>query len=701
MKQRNPRGPVWAASVPGTIKSIFLGMMLVLTAQALFGQSAEGDPQGISTDWTHRHVLYPDSNDNSVTERNRRDPRWISNWYFRHHESWWPQHRRLRRVSPDASERDWSVALGTPSFQPLFDGSFTFTINAQTGSGKVVATSQGAGSYLATLGSLTVTGVNDIGAYVLVAGGPGTATSPLGVFNYDNVLFPATNPVMDGQGLLFNNSSGFEINLWGNSMNNYEYDDHAATGGYLHDQTGSPFTLNMSTAPDPGAGQTSPAKYVFDITAAPSCANDFVVMGLPAIPVSAGQANLLGLNNLYSNAGGTGFCPTAGPSVKFAYAAGTGQIPASVVLSTNGLQVAFIENLPTSSYFHVLTIGTTGTNGTSATASVVPGTGNNAVDQRVLLSPDGGVTTQSSTTSVFVFYGTNIAYATTYSTSGAGSGFLYKIGNVFNGSAPTILWSVPITAVPSTPVYDSVSQRIFFTDSKGRIDYVADTGGTPTVVYSATLANGSTSENPVIVDSTNQKVYASFNSNGTNAIIVQAPTSMASTVSVAVGTANTTFTAPYEPDFNNAWYTGTGTPLMYVAGTGTGTLPTLYSVGFNGTGVMNSTASGTTAALATGAADSSPVTEFFNPATSKDYLYVGVSNHCVATTGGGAAGCIMRLDITGGFPVVSAATTALAAAGGTSGIIVDNDSASAQAASVYYATKTGATLVKATQAGLN
>ena len=40
---------------------------------------------------------------------------------------------------------------------------------------------------------------------------------------------------------------------------------------------------------------------------------------------------------------------------------------------------------------------------------------------------------------------------------------------------------------------------------------------------------------------------------------------------------------------------------------------------------------------------------------------MGVTNHCVATTGGGTAGCVMSLNITSGFPTVNAATTALAA----------------------------------------
>jgi hypothetical protein len=497
-----------------------------------------------------------------------------------------------------------------------------------------------------------------------------------------------------------------EINIWGNSSpGSYTFDNNSNG----QQDIGGPFTLNANA--DPGGGQTFPAKYVFDVTAAPSCTNDFVAIGIPANPASGGQANLVGVNNLYSGINGA-LCPT-GPTVMFAYASGTGQVSASVVISPTGDQIAYIENLSTgSSYFHVLTIGTTNNEGTSATAAVVPGTGgSNAVDQRVLLSPDGGTTNQSSTNAAFVVYteddANDVAYATTYSESGSGSGYLYKISNVFNGSAtPTIVWSVPITAVPSTPVYDAVSNNVFFTDGSGRIDYVTDTGTSPSVVYSAVLASGATSENPVIVDSTNEMVYAFFNSNGTNALVVQAPTSMASTVSVAVGTGSTIYTGPYEPDFNNAWYTGpgytgSGTPLMYVAGTGTGTLPTLYSVGFNGSGVMNSTADPTTAALATGTADSSPVTEFYNASLGKDYIFVGVTNNCVATTGGGTAGCVMSLDITNGFPTVNANSTALAAAGGTSGIIVDNNSSLTEASNIYYGTKTGATLVKATQSGLN
>ena len=287
-----------------------------------------------------------------------------------------------------------------------------------------------------------------------------------------------------------------------------------------------------------------------------------MVIGIPTNPASGGQANIVGVNNLYS--GGAGALCSTGPTVMFAYASGTGQVPASVVLSQNGSQIAYIEDLPAgTSYFHVLTIGTTGTNGTSATAAVVPGTAAATTPwtRPCVLSPNGGTTNQSSTNAPFVVYtpgdASDFAYVTTYSTVGSGSGYLYKITNVFKGAAtPTIVWSAPISVVPSAPVYDSGSNRVFFTDGIGRLDYVTDTGASPSVVYSAVLASGDTSETPVVIDSTNEMVYAAFNSNGINAVIVQAPTSMASSVSVAVGTGSAMYTGPYQPDFNNAWYTG-------------------------------------------------------------------------------------------------------------------------------------------------
>ena len=106
------------------------------------------------------------------------------------------------------------------------------------------------------------------------------------------------------------------------------------------------------------------------------------------------------------------------------------------------------------------------------------------------------------------------------------------------------------------------------------------------------------------VDSTDEMVYATFNTNGTDALVAQAPINTGGTL----GTASLCpwvsgirlFTGPYGVDFSNAWYTNGPTStgaLLYVAGTDTttGMVPTLYNVGFNtSTGVMNATANSST-----------------------------------------------------------------------------------------------------------
>jgi len=678
------------------IQGILCGIILASLSASAQTSSAHR-PESIVSDWTHHHVLYPDSKDASLTARLRNDPRWAQSLYLRHGGKSWPPRRHWRGVG-----RDWSVPLGTAYYEPLFDSSFAFSIGPQAGFGFLTSEDLGGGQLLATAGVLSVTAGSDTGVYGLYPGGAGPTQSPSGAFQFDNLMFPGQDPAVDFNGLLFL-GGGLQVNIFGDSPGNYSFWIYNA-GTYTKIDSAGTVVPTVQPVPDPGGGLVFPAKFSFDVTQAPSCTNDFVVIGIPTNRAIVSQANIIGFNNLYSNGAGTGFCPTNGPTVSFAYTSGIGQVPASVVISQSGQQVAYIENVPGNSFFHVLTIGTTGTNGTSATSPVAPGAGggNNALDVRVRLTPDGGATNQSSTNAPFVVFTPNdtsdVAYATTYDLA-LGTGYLYKLDNVFNGGAtPTIVWSVPITAVPSAPTYDRITNTIFFSDSAGRIDYVVDTGVLPTVVYGPVVAPGATSENAVLLDVVHGMVYASFNTDGTNAVVVQSPENLASSVSVPVGTGNTTYTGPYLPDFNHAWYTGSGTPMMFVAGTGTGTLPTLYGVGFTG-GIMNTSAT-SSVALATGTADSSPVSEFYNASLLKDFLFVGVTDNCVATAQGGAAGCVMSLDITNGFPTVNANSTALPASGGVTGIIPDNNSSLPEASSIYYATKNGSTLVKATQSAL-
>jgi len=79
-------------------------------------------------------------------------------------------------------------------------------------------------------------------------------------------------------------------------------------------------------------------------------------------------------------------------------------------------------------------------------------------------------------------------------------------------------------------------------------------------------------------------------------------------------------------------------------------------------------------------------------------MFVSVNTTCTTSITGG---CIRSIDVTGGFPTMTSANAVvLAASGGTGTITIDNDSASTEASSVYYTTRTGNTIVKATQSGL-
>jgi hypothetical protein len=209
---------------------IFCGVLI--SSVLMTGQPAVPRvPLGIASDWTQHHILYPDSSNPFVNARIRRDPRWVQNWYLRHPEAWWPEYHRGHGGADEGSRRDWSVSLSasplTSGFEPLFD--FTFAIGPtddNTGYGSLNTTDNGNGEFRATAGTLTVTGGNgDEGAYSLYPGGPGQTTSPSGKFLYDNLLYPSIDPLINNNGPLFT-GNGFEINIWSNGANSYEYADY-------------------------------------------------------------------------------------------------------------------------------------------------------------------------------------------------------------------------------------------------------------------------------------------------------------------------------------------------------------------------------------------------------------------------------------------------------------------------------------------
>jgi hypothetical protein len=447
-----------------------------------------------------------------------------------------------------------------------------------------------------------------------------------------------------------------------------------------------------------GGTISAPAKYVFDVNATPSCVNDFVATGVN-VAGSATQANMLGFNSLYNTPTGTGLCPGTAPKVLFAYNIGPGVVSSYVALSLDGTKVAFNESNGATSFLHILKWATGTGNGTSAAAAVTPGSGNAAVDTKLPLT--GG-----SSTAPFIDYGADVAYVTTL------DNVVHKFTGAFLGTPKEVTaagtgWpSSPGVTGLSTPIFDSVSRHVFFEDSStGGIDYIDDSV-VPAVARTNKFlfAPGLSVSAPIIVDSGNQKVYAfSSNPGGASTVVAQADTdlSLASQVSVSVGGATSNRT-PLTGDFSETYFNGVaGSALLYVVGNDSSTnrLPSLYSIGFNASFKMNAAVTNGPLALTRSAAglDASPVTAFFNSTLGKQFLFIGVTGSCSAAIPGG---CIRTLDVTNNvFPTAATINNVVfAATGGTGGISVDNVSLSAGAASVYYTTLTGKTIVKATQA---
>jgi len=492
-----------------------------------------------------------------------------------------------------------------------------------------------------------------------------------------------------------------------------DFDRERERDGDPKPEKGVDWSVTLGGAGSKVAAGMSPAKYGFDINASPDCTNDFVVF-----PTFNGgtvaQATIVGYNQLYSTQGSVGgFCTHNGPSVKWAYRTG-GAIRSSPVLSLDGKKVAWVT--AAGGHVQVLTIGTTGANGASVTAPAVPGTGNNAVDRTVILNGARNV----SASSLFVDYTADAAYV------GDDGGVLHKVTGVFGGTPAEVTtggWPITVssaTAHLTGPVFDSVTRNIFVADSHGHLSYVRETGstsgtcaiGAPPCLGSTviTFASGAAIVDPPIVDSSTGRVFTEIgNADGLTAELLQADTALGSVVRVVAGRqdGNVLRTGT----FNNNYFSNPSTGFFYFCGKNfANSHPTLFRVGFNGAGVMNSAIDpATPVALATGPSACSPAAEIFNNGAipAKDWLFISVANHC-AGAGGGIAGCIMSFDITGGMPAAS--SHAVAERSGTSGMVVDNVSPAAQASNIYFSNEangacgdgiaTGGCAIKLTQSGL-
>jgi hypothetical protein len=465
-----------------------------------------------------------------------------------------------------------------------------------------------------------------------------------------------------------------------------------------------------------------PAKYTFDTTVAPSCANDFVVFPVNANG-GAAQPNLVAFNQLYSGtAGGNGICNRAASGndtgvaaqVMWSYdfegmAAGT--VPTSPVLSLDGKKVAFVESVAgTGAHFHVLAWrsgdGTVANKQSVLTPQTFGGGGSAFVATAPVASGASGAATDLSfgatgdtLSSPYIDYAADTAYV------GNDAGVLFRLKNVFctTASCGTAAPSLDTTFGSGTgsitvcsgktmtgPVQDFYNLKIYVGCSDGKLYSINSAG---TTVTSITVGNGTAVGgivDPPLVDGINGFVYAvSGQTAGGTGVLVQAKVDFSSSVAVPIG--NGGQCNVHAPTVNNAYFTSpvsansliyiggvTGTVGPCTAGGATGGTNQLYAATFGAGGVL--TAGAPAHALASGNTvgnEYAPLAEFFNTGTATDTIFVGILRNNTRGFNN-----LYTFNSTAGWNATP--ITSVLSGLGTSGMVVDNSSASNQASSIYF-----------------
>jgi hypothetical protein len=509
-----------------------------------------------------------------------------------------------------------------------------------------------------------------------------------------------------------------------------------------------------------GAGGTAPAmfpaKFTFDTTAAPTCIisttsvppvpiPDFIVF---TVNVAGGinQPNIVAFQDLYSGPGPSGICSTQRPTYftldnaasaatfwSYNITAADGVVSTSPALSLDGTKVAFVEKgSGTQAHFHVLAYhgGTSSAAGdgvdinnsqnvlgpasiTNSFVTLAPAAGSGTATDLAL---NVGTTQSDTLSSPFVDYADDVAYI------GNDSGVLFRVKNVFC----TNVCTVGVTAAPSLdttwptsggtafsgtlatgcpgkltgPVQDRGTGNVFVGCSDGTLYGFTPSGsaipGSPLTVGTLFGPTGGIVD-PPLVDVVNGLLYVVAGNAGSGS---GAP-------SVLVQTGTTSFLTPtpvtaflgagghfnlHAPAFNDNYFsnpTSTTWLLYALALDGTGTQSTLYGITFNSSRVMTAGAPTNADVFSFGADEFSPATEFLTTA-GEDRLFESFL--------GSSPGNLASFNISTTFP---ASLEHFATEGsGTTGIVVDNASASAQADSIYFGALTANTAVKVTQSAL-
>ncbi len=403
------------------------------------------------------------------------------------------------------------------------------------------------------------------------------------------------------------------------------------------------------------------------------------------------------------------------------YAAGSGIAAARTSGNGRNLEVTITVSSSSAAHFHVLA-WKTGDGRSAANLQntlppltittfplTAPAPGSGAATDLALGVSISGTDTLSSP---FVDYSRDVAYV------GNDIGVLYRVKDVFcTGINPDCAGAVqPAPSLDASwgtggavtiggtctgangrltgPVLDFVTLNVYVGCADGKLYQVSQAGTVTSLTVGdsrSTRAHGGIVD-PPLVDGVNGFVYvvSGSASNAANGVLVQAKVGLASSVAVPIGAGNQC--DMHDPALNNEYFTGptTAGALIYVAGvtgavgpctaTGaTGGALDYYAVTFGAGGVMTAGAppASRTAGVGTPGNEFAPLTEFFNPniGGGEDLIFF-----TALTTGNDVA----SLNITSGFPGSNFAAGPVTEGFGTSGIVIDNESTSNQASSVYF-----------------
>ena len=158
-----------------------------------------------------------------------------------------------------------SLLVSAPAVAQSFNFTFTDSADQVSAFGSISVTNG-----VATVGSITVSGpstyFNETLSLATLVSPVTTVTDAIGGDNesFDNLVYPTTNPVFNGNGLGFvssttgnNSNPNYWVNLWGNSPDSYTLfeagNDPSVANGQNHVYAGLNGTLTLTEIPEPSS----------------------------------------------------------------------------------------------------------------------------------------------------------------------------------------------------------------------------------------------------------------------------------------------------------------------------------------------------------------------------------------------------------------------------------------------------------------